>query len=242
MAKKRRKLIFKEFLVIVIAIIAFAVALATQSTQPKACTEEAKICPDGSAVGRVPPDCKFAPCPGDVCCHSFGYGSEMVRCCDEYEWTSSEECTIPQGFVGGGKEIVNDNFCKASACPDIRCIWDHCPGKHIPNENGCINCASPCGKSCTCPEGYVLEGNVCNPTCYYSTPKCLMPSIQCDATQACEKDSDCVGAECCHPTSCINKAYKGVCNMLCTQVCQGPLDCGAGSCGCVDNKCTVIPR
>jgi hypothetical protein len=29
-----------------------------------ACTMDAKICPDGSAVGRIPPDCEFAPCPG----------------------------------------------------------------------------------------------------------------------------------------------------------------------------------
>ena len=28
-----------------------------------ACTMEAKICPDGSAVGRMPPSCDFAPCP-----------------------------------------------------------------------------------------------------------------------------------------------------------------------------------
>jgi len=30
-----------------------------------ACTMEAKLCPDGSAVGRSGPDCKFAPCPGE---------------------------------------------------------------------------------------------------------------------------------------------------------------------------------
>ena len=29
---------------------------------PIACTMEAKICPDGSAVGRMPPTCEFAPC------------------------------------------------------------------------------------------------------------------------------------------------------------------------------------
>lgn len=29
-----------------------------------ACTMDAKVCPDGSAVGRIPPDCEFAPCPG----------------------------------------------------------------------------------------------------------------------------------------------------------------------------------
>lgn len=28
-----------------------------------ACTMDAKICPDGSAVGRTGPNCEFAPCP-----------------------------------------------------------------------------------------------------------------------------------------------------------------------------------
>ncbi len=30
---------------------------------PKACTQEAKMCPDGSAVSRTGPNCEFAPCP-----------------------------------------------------------------------------------------------------------------------------------------------------------------------------------
>jgi hypothetical protein len=43
-----------------------------------ACTAEAKICPDGSAVGRTGPDCEFAPCPGSDsdkqgCIGSAGY-------------------------------------------------------------------------------------------------------------------------------------------------------------------------
>lgn len=29
----------------------------------KACTMEAKLCPDGSAVGRTGSNCEFAPCP-----------------------------------------------------------------------------------------------------------------------------------------------------------------------------------
>lgn len=32
------------------------------SSQPVACTMEAKLCPDGSGVGRSGPDCAFAPC------------------------------------------------------------------------------------------------------------------------------------------------------------------------------------
>ncbi len=33
--------------------------------EPVACTMDAKSCPDGSAVGRIPPRCEFAPCPGN---------------------------------------------------------------------------------------------------------------------------------------------------------------------------------
>ena len=36
---------------------------AISPSQPQvACTADAKICPDGSSVGRVPPDCEFAAC------------------------------------------------------------------------------------------------------------------------------------------------------------------------------------
>lgn len=41
---------------------------STGSTLPQvpvACTMEAKICPDGSSVGRSGPNCEFAPCPGE---------------------------------------------------------------------------------------------------------------------------------------------------------------------------------
>lgn len=31
--------------------------------KPVACTQEAKLCPDGSAVGRSGPNCEFAECP-----------------------------------------------------------------------------------------------------------------------------------------------------------------------------------
>lgn len=40
---------------------------ATSSASPvptqKACTLEAKVCPNGSSVGRTGPNCEFAPCP-----------------------------------------------------------------------------------------------------------------------------------------------------------------------------------
>ena len=85
----------KELVIALFLIILFSGCI--QQNKPIACTEEAKICPDGSAVGRVMPNCEFAPCP----------------------------------------------------------------------------------TTCVCPEGYIAEGNACNPKYYYSTPKCLMPSINC---------------------------------------------------------------
>ncbi len=37
-----------------------------QNQSPIACTMDAKICPDGSAVGRSGPTCEFAPCPAST--------------------------------------------------------------------------------------------------------------------------------------------------------------------------------
>jgi len=59
--------------------------------------------------------------------------------------------------------------------------------------------------------------------------------------RSCTSDSDCVPEQCCHPASCVNRASKGVCNELCTDVCLGPIDCGAGHCSCVSGRCIVIP-
>ncbi len=57
----------------------------------------------------------------------------------------------------------------------------------------------------------------------------------------CEKDEDCVPATCCHPDSCTVKEKVPACKgVMCTLDCSGPLDCGAGSCGCVKGKCEII--
>jgi hypothetical protein len=67
-----------------------------------------------------------------------------------------------------------------------------------------------------------------------------IPAPQSSPTD-CTSDAECVPAQCCHPTSCINAAEKHVCTLLCTDVCQGPIDCGAGHCGCVNRQCAVQP-
>jgi len=51
----------------VVALLGFTWTYFYKSTEPDqgptACTMEAKICPDGNTVGRVGPNCEFAPCP-----------------------------------------------------------------------------------------------------------------------------------------------------------------------------------
>ena len=70
--KKNSPLILISIVLVVIALLAaVAYAIGMQFFSPntattpvyKACTMEAKICSDGSSVGRVGPNCEFAQCP-----------------------------------------------------------------------------------------------------------------------------------------------------------------------------------
>ena len=57
----------------------------------------------------------------------------------------------------------------------------------------------------------------------------------------CQQDGDCIPSSCCHATSCVPIEKKPDCKrMICSMVCSGPLDCGAGQCGCINNKCTIV--
>lgn len=56
----------KWILSILVLIALFGVGYwiyASETFGPIACTAEAKICPDGTSVGRSGPNCEFAPCP-----------------------------------------------------------------------------------------------------------------------------------------------------------------------------------
>lgn len=59
---------------------------------------------------------------------------------------------------------------------------------------------------------------------------------------SCVSDSDCTAAQCCHPTSAVNKAFAPDCSdTLCTMNCEpNTLDCGQGEIKCVNSKCAVV--
>jgi hypothetical protein len=80
-----------------------------------------------------------------------------------------------------------------------------------------------------------------NGTTITSAPTSAVTTMPGD-NQTCTTDADCMPAQCCHPTTCVNQQEAiHVCNLLCTATCEGPLDCGAGSCGCVNGRCSVVP-
>jgi hypothetical protein len=66
----------KMLAVVLLVILAVAIIGAARYLRPAPrlsipapgagvfCTADAKMCPDGSYVGRRPPSCEFAPCPG----------------------------------------------------------------------------------------------------------------------------------------------------------------------------------
>jgi len=69
--KMRNKAIALIIGIVVLALAILALFLAYRGSDyatgggVRMCTQEAKICPDGSAVGRTGPNCEFARCPGE---------------------------------------------------------------------------------------------------------------------------------------------------------------------------------
>ena len=58
----------KTILISIVCVVVVLTGIYIFSNSPAeaptiACTLEAKICPDGSAVGRTGPNCEFTPCP-----------------------------------------------------------------------------------------------------------------------------------------------------------------------------------
>lgn len=78
-ARHPKRIILAAVIVAVIIILAI-IGVAQRASAPQnsgndaggnsggqtMCTMDAKICPDGSSVGRSGPDCEFEPCPGET--------------------------------------------------------------------------------------------------------------------------------------------------------------------------------
>jgi len=46
-----------------------------------------------------------------ICCHIYGLGAYMKKVNSRYQLIKESECKVSENFVGGGREIVNDEYC-----------------------------------------------------------------------------------------------------------------------------------
>ena len=81
---------------------------------PVACTMDAKICPDGSAVGRIGPDCEFAPCPGaENACDYDGstkkYAGKSKDICSRIKYQCAEGTVTFSDECGCGCQAKEDS-------------------------------------------------------------------------------------------------------------------------------------
>lgn len=79
-------------IIIVLASIMYFISGYSQNNT-KVCTFEAKICPDGSSVGRSGPNCEFTPCPTVI----------LKKMCGGFAGT-----LCPEGYVCDKKENYPD--------------------------------------------------------------------------------------------------------------------------------------
>jgi len=93
------------------------------------CPEDAKICPDGSTVGRISPSCDFAPCPSDnapnECVDYLGQPQSPEACLglpqDARSCNGTDDCvaTCSKGCLN--REVFTNNMSDCSAIPEYSC-------------------------------------------------------------------------------------------------------------------------
>ena len=58
----------------------------------------------------------------------------------------------------------------------------------------------------------------------------------------CNDDSECVKATCCHASECVMASEAPDCEgIMCSMECRpNTMDCGQGSCKCINNECRLV--
>jgi hypothetical protein len=134
----------------------FAEPKCNPKPDPVVCPADAKLCIDGSSVGRDPNNnCEFVPCPPPsckVCPFGFNDGCNDCRC----DKNGNESCTDRACLVQG------EPFCKE---PVMVCGADvsKCPDGSFVSRNPKLGCAfDPCPVNCDiCPFGFFDGCNSC---------------------------------------------------------------------------------
>ena len=104
----------KKFIFILVLLSLFLVS-SCQNNIIAGCTAEAKICPDGSAVGRSGPNCEFEECPELIKCGiDIGFGCPQNYDCygPGYCYTGDVCLKCESGKCSIGESIPLTIICK----------------------------------------------------------------------------------------------------------------------------------
>jgi hypothetical protein len=96
----------------------------TQRNYGHTCTMDAKICPDGSVVGRVGPNCEFPPCPAPINCSSFSSGNCPRSC-----MACGDGCINPRLDENNCGEC--GNVCSKPPNSEPTCLYESCSYCHL---------------------------------------------------------------------------------------------------------------
>ncbi|MDP2630316.1 MAG: Gmad2 immunoglobulin-like domain-containing protein [Candidatus Uhrbacteria bacterium] len=114
---------------------------------PKACTQEAKQCPDGSSVSRTGPNCEFTPCPAqkpkpasectkDSDCPSSLYLCQEIQGSRTACPSNDPSCVPAYTIIKGECRLKENNWCHVNS---------DCSNGNVCNNNSCV---SPIGRQC----------------------------------------------------------------------------------------------
>jgi len=141
--------------------------------QPVACTMEAKLCPDGSSVGRSGPNCEFAACPTTATTAPTTPGIKPTPAPVPVSSVTIYSISPGAGPVGAHVVITGTGFTKDNTIHFGSGVIVHVP------VSSSIAIACTTDPNCRGGIRQTLEFDVpgaLNPACYYSNPRCLIAS------------------------------------------------------------------
>ena len=218
--------------ILIVGIMALALGLSG-CIEPVACTADAKMCPDGSFVGRNPSlNCEFEECPELKECDALSPCPENREC---YLFPEEEKAYC---FEGDPCTRCDSGECNIleSYPMQVRCLE---------NPATCAGEGEQFSDSLDCCEGLVKAVNTCE-ECRQEDEALAFDGIPCcegleavdgfcrktSCNRSCSADSDCTYT--CEISNCVNKDDFDCLGAEMT--CPLPL----GQCVCAGNQCEFI--